>query len=344
MPKWARMPMISGMNNLDRMRAVVTEGKGGPEVLSVRFVPKPVPRAGEIRVRVATSGINRADLLQRIGKYPVPDGWPKEILGMEFAGVVETLGPDVERWEIGDSVMGILGGGGYAEYVTTHHSTVVPVPNSVTDGDAGAIPEVFMTAFDAVFLQMGLDSAETVLIHAVGSGVGTAAVQIAKAVGAVSIGTSRTPEKLSGALELGLDHPVLGTADWPERVLEVTGGKGADVILDLVGGPYLEGNQMVVATGGRHIVVGVPGGAVTKIDLRAMMSRRVTLRGTVLRARPVEEKASLAEAFEARVLPMFSAGQARPVVDRIFSPEEAGEAHEVMQSNANFGKLLISWD
>lgn len=344
MPKCTHIPMISDMNNLDRMRAVVTEGQGGPEVLSVRYVPKPLPGAGEIRVRVATSGVNRADLLQRIGKYPVPDGWPKEILGMEFSGSVEALGPGAERWKIGDSVMGILGGGGYAEYVTPHHSTVVPVPDSVTEEDAGAIPEVFMTALDAVVLQMGLDSGETLLIHAVGSGVGTAAVQIAKAVGAFSIGTSRTPWKLSGAVELGLHHPVLGNADWPEHVLEITERRGVDVILDLVGGPYLEGNQMVIAPGGRHIVVGVPGGAVTKIDLRAVMSRRVTLRGTVLRSRPLEEKASLAKAFESLVLPMFSMGQARPVIDRIFSPEEAGEAHKVMQSNANFGKILIGWN
>ena len=157
MAKCAHLPMISGMNDSDSMRAVVTDGQGGPEVLSVRSVPKPVPRTGEIRVRVSTSGINRADLLQRMGKYPVPDGWPKEILGMEFAGVVEALGPDAMRWQVGDPVMGILGGGGYAEYVTTHHSTVVPVPDSVTEEDAGAIPEVFMTALDAAVLQMGLD-------------------------------------------------------------------------------------------------------------------------------------------------------------------------------------------
>ncbi len=344
MPGVAHVPIISGMNDSDSMRAVVTDGQGGPEVLSVRSVPKPVPQAGEVRVRVATSGVNRADLLQRMGKYPVPDGWPKDILGMEFAGVVETLGPDAVRWLVGDPVMGIRGGGGYAEYITTHHSTVVPIPDSMSEQDAGAIPEVFMTAFDAAVLQMGLDVGEILLVHAVGSGVGTAAVQMAKALGAVTVGTSRTPDKLERAVELGLDHPVAGNEDWPERVLEVTGGRGADVILDLVGGPYLGGNQRVVAPGGRHIVVGVPGGAVTKIDLRVMMSRRVTLRGTVLRARPVEEKASLAEAFEVRVLPMFSTGQVRPVVDRIFSPEEAGEAHEVMQSNANFGKLLISWN
>jgi len=317
---------------------------GGPDVLSVQSAPMPTPEAGEVRVRVAMSGVNRADLLQRMGRYPVPSGWPEDILGLEFSGVVDALGPGVERWREGDRVMGILGGGGYAQYVTTHGTCVVPVPDSLDLGEAGAIPEVFMTAFDAAVMQMGLRSGETLLIHAVGSGVGTAAVQIAKALGARTLGTSRTPDKLERATALGLDHAVPGDDAWPERVLELTEGRGVDVILDLVGGPYLEGNQRVVAIRGRHVVVGVPGGAVATIDLRAMMGRRATIKGTVLRARPIEEKAELAEAFEERVLPLFPGGQARPVIDRIFSPEEAAEAHRVMEANANFGKLLIRWE
>ena len=326
------------------MRAIVMHEPGGPEVLSVQTVPVPVPAAGEVRVRVTTSGVNRADLLQRNGRYPVPQGWPEDILGLEFAGVVDALGPDVERWQEGDRVMGILGGGGYAEYVTTHGSTVVPVPDSVGLEEAGAIPEVFMTAFDATVVQMGLGAGETLLVHAVGSGVGTAAVQIAKALGARTLGTSRTPAKLEKAVGLGLDHAVPGDSEWPARVLDLTEGRGVDVILDLVGGPYLEGNQQVVAVNGRHVVVGVPGGAVATIDLRAMMGRRATIKGTVLRARPVEEKAELARAFEEIVVPMFSTGQASPVIDRIVSPDRAPEAHRIMESNANFGKLLIRWE
>jgi putative PIG3 family NAD(P)H quinone oxidoreductase len=336
--------MIAGMEETGSMQAVVMDGSGGPEVLSLQSVPMPIPAAGEVRVRVATSGVNRADLLQRVGRYPVPKGWPEDILGLEFSGVVDALGPSVERWREGDRVMGILGGGGYAQYVTTHGTSVVPVPDSLDLDEAGAIPEVFMTALDAAVMQMGLRSGETLLIHAVGSGVGTAAVQIAKAFGARTLGTSRTPAKLERAVALGLDHAVPGDDAWPERVLELTEGRGVDVILDLVGGPYLEGNQKVVAIRGRHVVVGVPGGAVATIDLRAMMGRRATIKGTVLRARPVEEKAELAEAFEERVLPLFSGGQARPVIDRIFSPAEAAEAHRVMEANANFGKLLIRWE
>ena len=336
--------MIAGMEPTGSMQAVVLDGFGGPEVLSLQAVPMPIPEAGEILVRIATSGVNRADLLQRMGRYPVPKGWPEEILGLEFSGVVDAMGPGVERWQVGDRVMGILGGGGYAQYVKTHGSTVVPVPDSLDLEEAGAIPEVFMTAFDAAVMQMGLRSGETLLIHAVGSGVGTAAVQIAKGIGARTIGTSRTPEKLESAGPLGLDHAVAGDDDWPERVLELTDGRGVDVILDLVGGPYLEGNQKVVATRGRHVVVGVPGGAVANIDLRAMMVRRATLKGTVLRARPVEEKAALAEAFEERILPLFNGGQASPVIHHIFSPDEAAESHRVMAANENFGKLLIRWE
>ncbi len=317
---------------------------GGPEVLSVRSAPMPIPEIGEIRVKVATSGVNRADLLQRMGNYPVPEGWPEDILGLEFSGVVDTLGPQVERWSEGDRVMGILGGGGYAEYVTTHGTYVVPVPDAVGLEEAGAIPEVFMTAFDAAVMQMGLRSEETILIHAVGSGVGTAAVQIANALGARTLGTSRTPAKLERAMALGLEHAVPGDAEWPERVLELTDGRGVDVILDLVGGPYLEGNQKVVAVRGRHVVVGVPGGAVATINLRAMMGRRATIKGTVLRARPLEEKAVLAAAFEERILPLFPGGQVSPVIDRVFSPEEAGEAHRLMAANENFGKLLLHWE
>ena len=331
------------MSQSSSMRAVVIETQGDLGTVSLKEVPKPAPGPGEILARVCTSGVNRADLLQLRGKHPAPDGWPRDILGVEFSGVVEALGSGTTRWQVGDRVMGLLGGGGYAEYVTTHGSTVLPVPDGMTEHDAGAIPEVFMTAFDAAVLQMELSAGEAVLIHAVGSGVGTAAVQIGRAIGAITIGTSRTPEKLAAASELGLDDAVLADADWPEKVLAVTRGRGVDVILDLVGGPYLEGNQKVIAPRGRHIVVGVPGGASAQIDLRALMLRRVTLRGTVLRGRPVQEKAVLTRAFEDQLLSFFSIGELKPVIHRVFPPEDAGLAHEVMVANENFGKLLLHW-
>ena len=325
------------------MQAVVLEGEGDLGTLALKEVPKPIPGPGEILARVCTSGVNRADLLQRRGRYPAPEGWPKDILGMEFSGVVEALGSDTRRWQLGDRVMGLLGGGGYAEYVTAHGSNVVPIPDGMSKHDAGAIPEVFMTAFDAAVLQMELSAGEVMLIHAVGSGVGTAALQIGRALGAITIGTSRTAEKLEAASGLGLNQAILADADWPDRILDVTRGRGADLILDLVGGPYMEGNQRVIARQGRHIVVGITGGASAQIDLQTMLLRRVTLRGTLLRARSVEEKALLAEAFEDRLLSFFSFSELKPVIHQVFVPEDAAEAHRVMESNENFGKLLLHW-
>jgi NADPH:quinone reductase len=325
------------------MSAVVIREPGDPEVLELLSVPRPQPGPGEVRVRVASSGLNRADLLQRRGRYPVPPGFPKDIPGLELAGTVDALGVGVSAWAVGDLVMGILGGGGYAEYALSPASTLVPVPDGMDPAVAGAIPEVFMTAYDAAFVQEGLAAGETMLVHAVGSGVGTAAVQLARRAGASVIGTSRTPDKLEQAREVGLEHAVLADADWPERVLELTGGRGIDVILDLVGGPYLEGNQRVIAERGRHIVVGVPGGSEATVSLRLLMGRRASIRGTVLRARPLPEKELLAEAFAAEVLPGFAAGELRPVIDRTFPAAEAAAAHAYMEENRNFGKILLEW-
>lgn len=327
----------------ESMMAVMVTEEGGPEVLSLRDAPRPTAGEHEILVRVNASGVNRADLLQRRGGYPAPPGVPPNIPGLEYSGTVHAAGPGVTRWRQGDPVMGIVAGGGYAEFAVAHEDTVVPVPGGMEVVEAGAVPEVFMTAFDAVFLQEALAEGETLLVHAVGSGVGTAALQLALASGARVVGTSRTPAKLDRARALGLQHAVLADQGWPDRVLEVTDGRGVDVILDLVGGPYLSGNQRVLARRGRHIVVGVPGGPRTEIDLRLLMMKRGSIRGTVLRARPVEEKAALARAFEDSVLPLLSSGEVRPVVDRVLPAQEAAEAHRLMEANVNFGKILLRW-
>jgi NADPH2:quinone reductase len=328
----------------ESMQAVVITKFGEPEVLQLRDVDRPEPGPREILVRVRSSGVNRADLLQRMGRYPAPPWSPQDIPGLEYAGVVEAVGSAVELWEEGDRVMGILGGGGYAQYVTLHERMAVRVPAGISLEEAGAIPEVFMTAFDALFRQMNLSEGETVLIHAVGSGVGTAAVQLAQAAGVRAIGTSRTREKVERALELGLDVAVLGNGEWPDRVLAASGGAGVDVILDLVGGEYLEGNTRVLAEGGRQIVVGVPSGAKGTLDLRLLMGKRALIKGTVLRARPLEEKITLAREFEHRVCPLFAARTVRPVVDRIFRPQEAAAAHTAIAENRNFGKIILLWD
>jgi len=329
----------------ETMRAVRITEPGGPEVLRLDEVERPEPGPGQIRVRVRSSGVNRADLLQRRGAYPPPPGWPLDIPGLEYGGTVDAVGPGAELWEPGDEVMGLVGGGGYAEFVVVHERTAVPVPDGVPLERAAAIPEVFMTAWDALVDQVGLGAGETLLIHAVGSGVGTAALQIARAGGARTIGTSRTPEKVERARDLGLDVGVVaGEKGWLDGVKEATGGEGVDVILDLVGAAYLEGNQAVLGRGGRWIVVGVPSGARAEIDLRGLMLARATLRGTVLRARPLEEKAALARTFEARVVPLFERGALEPVVARTFSPEEAAEAHAYMEENRNFGTLILEWE
>jgi putative PIG3 family NAD(P)H quinone oxidoreductase len=325
------------------MRAIVVTEPGGPEVLQLREVARPSPGEGEILVRVAASGLNRADLMQRRGTYPAPPGAPADIPGLEFSGTVAAVGGGVRRWSVGDAVMGIVGGGGYGEYVLTREDEAVPVPDGCTLLEAGAVPEVFMTAFDALVLQEGLSSGETVLVHAVGSGVGTAALQLARHLGTRVIGTSRTPAKLERAGALGLEHPVLAGGDWASRVLEITEGRGVDVILDLVGGPYVRDNQQVLARRGRHIVVGVPGGPRAEIDLRTLMVKRASIRGTVLRARPHEEKARLARAFEEQVMPGFASGALRPVVDRVFGPSQAAEAHRLLEASETFGKVLLEW-
>lgn len=327
------------------MRAVVIRQPGGPEVLEVRDVPRPEPGPGEVRVRVRASGINRADLLQRRGGYPAPPGAPDHIPGLEYAGTVEAMGPDVHGVEPGARVMGLVGGGGYAEHVVVHERTVVPIPPALTLEDAGAVPEVFMTAFDALFLQMELAAGETLLVHAAGSGVGTAAIQLARAAGATTLGTSRTPEKLERARELGLDRGFEGGGrPWHEEVLEATAGRGVDVILDLVGAPYAAGNLGALAPRGRWIVVGVPGGTRTELDLRALMSKRASVTGTLLRARPLEEKGVLAQEFGRRVVPLLQNGRVRPVLDRTFPPESAAEAHALVESNRTFGTVVLLWD
>jgi len=327
----------------DMMKAIVMRGAGGPEVLELREVPRPEPGPGEVRVRVASSGLNRADLSQRMGRYPAPPGSPQDILGLELAGTVDALGKGVRGLEVGDAVMGILGGGGYAEYALSPQETLVPVPEGMSPATAGAIPEVFMTAYDAAFMQEGLKAGETLLVHAVGSGVGTAALQLARRAGATVIGTSRNQDKLERARELGLEHGVVADEGWPDRVLTLTGGRGVDVILDLVGAAYLAGNQRVVAERGRHIVVGVPAGSEATLNLRVLMGRRASIRGTVLRARPVAEKSAVAAAFVREVLPGFVSGTLAPVIDRVLPASEVAEAHRLLESNRSFGKILLEW-
>ena len=326
------------------MRAVVITRAGGPDVLEIQDRPRPDPGPGQVRVRVRTSALNRADLLQRRGGYAAPPGAPADIAGLEYAGEVDALGPGAGLWAVGSRVMGIVAGGGHAEYVCVHEREAMRVPHNLSWDEAGGVPEAFLTAYDALFRQLDLQMGDRLLIHAVGSGVGTAAVQLAKAASVRTIGTSRTEAKLRRAHELGLDVGVDASAGtWREEVETATDGQGVSAILDLVGGGYLEDNLRVLASRGRMIVVGTVSGATAPLDLGLLLRKRLTLVGTVLRSRPVEEKISLAREFSDSVLPLFASGRVRPNVDVIYGFDDIRQAHARMEANDSFGKIVLRW-
>lgn len=327
----------------NRMKAVVTQDPGPQSTLEIVERPTPSPGPDEIRVAVAASALNRADLLQRMGRYPPPPGAPLDVCGLEYAGVVDAVGERVTLWEKGDRVMGIIGGGAHSEAVVVHEREAMPVPKSLDLTEAAAIPEAFLTAWDALFLQLDLRVGEKVLIHAVGSGVGTAAIQLARLAGAETFGTSRTEGKLERATELGLEHAIVGGgADWPAEVLDIAAG-GVDAVMDLVGGDYTEGNLRCIAARGRILVVGLVAGAQTPLDLGRLLSRRASIAGTVLRSRPIEEKISLAQKFVADILPSFASGRLRPIVHSVLPMGQAEEAYRRMSDNDTFGKLVLEW-
>lgn len=324
------------------MRAIVITRAGGPEVLELRDVPPPEPGPRQIRVRVHATAVNRADLLQRAGGYGAPPGCPQDIPGLEYAGVVDAAAPDATRWREGDRVFGIVGGGAYAEYITVHEDEAVAIPADMDFRHAAAVPEAFITAHDAIVTQMKLQPGETLLIHAVGSGVGTAALQLARAMRATVIGTQRSAWKLERAVSLGLDVAInTRDADFADVALEVTNDRGVDGVLDLVGGDYLPGNLRALAVKGRILLVGLVAGSRHELDMRLLLQRRATLIGTVLRSRPLEEKIQVAAAFARDVIPLLADGTVRPVIDQVLPLEEARRAHERVAANAAFGKVVL---
>ena len=326
------------------MKAVVITRPGGPEVLELREVERPEPGAGEVLVRVRATALNRADLMQREGRYPPPPGAPADIPGLEFAGEVAALGPGTHEWHEGDPVFGITGGGSYAEYLVAHERTVAAIPASLGWTEAAAVPEAFITAHDALVTQAAVRASESVLIHAIGSGVGLAALQLARAVGAVPFGTSRTQDKIDRAREFALEDGVALGGDPGELVEAVsrwTDGRGIDVVLDLVGGSYVQAGVEVLAPRGRLILIGTVAGVQTPLDLRRVLTRRLTIRGTVLRARPLEEKILATRAFASQVVPLLARGIVVPVIDSIFSLSQIAEAHRHLESNATFGKVVV---
>jgi NADPH:quinone reductase len=327
------------------MKAVIITRPGGPEVLEIQERAEPEPGVGQIRVRVRASALNRADIMQRAGNYPVPPGVAADMSGMEYAGEVDAVGQLAALWKVGDRVMGIIGGGGHAEYLCVHEREAMPMPKAMSWEDAAAIPEAFLTAYDALFNRLALRTGETLLIHAVGSGVGTAALQIADVTGARVVGTARSSDKLERAKKLGLDVAIdASRGDWPAQVEKAIGAQHVHAVVDLVGGDYLAGNMRVLALRGRIVQVGLTGGATTPLNMGVLLVKRLTIVGTTLRGRPLEEKIAVARDLSEHLVPLFDAGRLKPVVDRVFPFEEIQAAHKLMESNKTFGKIVLRWD
>jgi NADPH2:quinone reductase len=329
------------------MRAAWISKPGGADVLEVRQVGKPMIAPDQVLVRVRASALNRADLLQRQGKYPPPPGFPPEIPGMEFAGEIAEIGASVRTWKAGQRVFGLIGGGAQAEYVATHERLLAEVPANLDWAEAAAVPEVFITAHDALWIQARLRPGETVLINAVGSGVGLAAVQLVRAIAAIPFGTSRTSDKIERARPLGLEAGAV-VRDNFDQLLAIaetwTGKKGINVMLDLVGGPYTTAGQKLLALKGRMLLVGTMAGAGSELDSRQVMTKRLEIRGTVLRARSLEEKIQVTQAFAAEVVPLLARGTVRPNVDCTFKLEAIAQAHARLESNETFGKVVVMMD
>jgi len=335
---------MSTQNNSGTMQAVWIAKFGGPEGLEIRAVPKPRATADQVLVRVRASALNRADLLQRQGRYPAPAGYVQEIPGIEFAGEVVEAGPLVQMWKPGQRVFGLTGGGAHAQYLVTQERLLAEIPGNLDWAEAASVPEAFITAHDALWKQAELRPGEAVLIHAVGSGVGLAAVQLTHALQAVAYGTSRTAAKIEQARQYGLKEGIQVQQNFDDMVSAAekwTAGKGINVVLDLVGGPYVKASQKLLAGKGRMILVGGVAGGSYELDSRFVMSKRLQIRGTVLRARSLEEKILATQAFACEVVPLLANGVLRPTIDSRFKMTEIGKAHERLESNETFGKVVV---
>lgn len=324
------------------MTAVGIATPGGPEALVPETRPVPRPGAGEILVAVAAAGVNRPDVLQRKGGYPPPPG-ASDIPGLEIAGTVVALGDGVTRWRLGDAVCALVAGGGYAEYCAVHESNALPVPAGFSMVEAAAVPETFFTVWTNVFERGGLKSGETFLVHGGTSGIGTTAIMLAKAFGATVFTTAGSAGKCAAALKLGADVAVdYRESDFVAVLKEATGGRGVDLILDMVGGDYIPRNYEVAAVNGRIVQIAFLKGAKVEVDFSRLMLKRLTHTGSTLRARSVTEKAAIASALLARVWPLFGGGTVRPVIHATVPLARASEAHALMESSAHVGKIVLT--
>ena len=324
------------------MRAVVITTPGGPDALQVQDVPAPVPGPGEVLIDVAAAGLNRADVLQRQGHYPVPAG-ASEYPGLEVSGRIAAVGNGVEGLSVGADVVALLTGGGYAEQVNVPAGQVLPVPAGLDLISAASLPETAATVFSNLFMAAGVTEGDHVLIHGGAGGIGTMAIQMVAAFGAVPMVTAGSDEKLELARSLGAQVLInYKDEDFVERVREATGGRGADVILDVMGAKYLQRNLEALAVSGRLVIIGLQGGTKAEIDLNLVMRKRLAVIGTTLRSRPAEEKAAIMQAVRKYVWPLVEAGKIRPLVDKTFPLADAGAAHEYFDSGRHTGKILLT--
>jgi NADPH2:quinone reductase len=323
------------------MTVIAIRAPGGPDMLVPEQRPVPPLADGEVLVKVAAAGVNRPDVMQRQGLYPPPKG-ATDIPGLEIAGEVVALGPGVTRWKLGDTVMALVVGGGYAEYCPAHESHCLPVPDGLSLAEAAAIPETFFTVWYNTFERGHLKSGETFLVHGGSSGIGTAAIQLAKAFGAKVITTAGTPEKCEACRKLGADLAInYRTEDFVAATKAATGGKGADVILDMVGGDYIERNYEAAAVEGRVVQIAFQGSPKAVVDFRRIMLKRLTHTGSTLRARSIPDKGAIARTVEQHVLPLIAAGRVKPVMDQTFPLSEAAAAHARMEASAHIGKIVL---
>ena len=323
------------------MKAVTLKGEGGPEVLEISEVPAPQAGKEQLLVRVRATALNRADTMQREGKYPPPPG-ESDILGLELAGEVEACGEGVAGFAVGDRVFGLVGGGGYAELALLEAGMAMPIPKGWSFTEAAAVPEVFFTANETVFVLGGLTAGETLLIHAGGSGVGTAAIQMAHHAGARVFFTAGSEEKITKAKALGAEAGInYKTQDFVVEVKRLTDGEGVDVVEDFLGASYLARNMSVLKNGGRLVLVALMGGAEGEIDLSQVMRRRLKIFGSVMRSRSLADKCEITARFSQRWLPPLVEGKIKPIIDTVFPMAQVRAAHEYMEANRNFGKIIL---
>lgn len=329
---------------MQEMQAIRIEKPGGPEVLSLASVPVPEPRDREVLLRVAAAGVNRPDVLQRIGKYPLPPG-ASPLPGLEVSGEVAALGANASRWKIGDRVMALTHGGGYAEYCRVHESHCLPIPANLTFTMAAAVPETFFTVHYNLFMRTKLASGETLLVHGGSSGIGSTAIQLARARDASVIATAGSDEKCRFCKDLGADHAInYRTGDWQQEVARLTedSGPGVDVVLDIVAGAYAQKNLAVLAMGGRYVIIGFLQGWKAELDLRPVLAKRLTITGSLLRPQSTAEKGAIAASLEAEVLPLLETDAVKPIIHATFPLAKAAEAHALMESSRHMGKIVLA--